>query len=140
MADLAGRLKSAFRFLPMRWELTRTRWSVVLGARLITARLSKTYSFVNLNKDAASRYARRSCESRTAHRYRYAGREPDFHVARRKAEPHAADACRRLTRLTNAFSKKFENFQAAVALNFAYYNFVQDSQRVAYDTRTSGWR
>lgn len=27
---------------------------------------------------------------------------------------------RRRTRLTNAFSKKFENFQAAVALNFAY--------------------
>jgi hypothetical protein len=31
--------------------------------------------------------------------------------------------CRRLTRLTNAFSKKIENFEAAVALNFAYYNF-----------------
>jgi hypothetical protein len=30
-----------------------------------------------------------------------------------------------LTRLTNEFSKKFENFQAAVALNFAYYNFVK---------------
>jgi len=24
-----------------------------------------------------------------------------------------------------AFSKKFENFQATVALNFAYYNFVK---------------
>ena len=33
--------------------------------------------------------------------------------------------CRRLSRLTNAFSKKFENFEAAVALNFAYYNFVK---------------
>jgi hypothetical protein len=30
--------------------------------------------------------------------------------------------CRRLARLTNAFSKKLENFEAAVALNFAYYN------------------
>ena len=29
---------------------------------------------------------------------------------------------RRLTRLTLAFSKKLENFQAAVALHFAYYN------------------
>jgi hypothetical protein len=27
--------------------------------------------------------------------------------------------------LTNAFSKKFENFQSAVALHFAYYNFVR---------------
>jgi len=33
--------------------------------------------------------------------------------------------CRRLTRLTNAFSKKLENFRAAVALHFAYYNFVK---------------
>jgi IS1 family transposase len=33
--------------------------------------------------------------------------------------------CRRLTRLTNAFSKKLENFKAAIGLNFAYYNFVK---------------
>lgn len=32
---------------------------------------------------------------------------------------------RRLTRLTNAFSKKLENFKAAVGLYFAYYNFVR---------------
>jgi IS1 family transposase len=32
---------------------------------------------------------------------------------------------RRLTRLTNAFSKKMENFKCAVALHFAYYNFVR---------------
>jgi IS1 family transposase len=32
---------------------------------------------------------------------------------------------RRLTRLTLAFSKKRENFEAAVALHFTYYNFVK---------------
>ena len=32
---------------------------------------------------------------------------------------------RRLTRLTNAFSKKLENFKSAVSLHFAYYNFVR---------------
>jgi IS1 family transposase len=32
---------------------------------------------------------------------------------------------KRLNRLTLAFSKKFENFQAAVGLHFAYYNFVR---------------
>lgn len=32
---------------------------------------------------------------------------------------------KRLSRLTLAFSKKLENFQAAVALHFAYYNFVK---------------
>jgi IS1 family transposase len=32
---------------------------------------------------------------------------------------------RRLTRLTNGFSKKLENHRAATALHFAYYNFVR---------------
>jgi len=32
---------------------------------------------------------------------------------------------RRLTRLTYAFSKKLENFEAAVALHFAYYNLCR---------------
>jgi hypothetical protein len=36
------------------------------------------------------------------------------------------DACpyRKQARLTNAFSKKLENLQAAVALHFAHYNLV----------------
>jgi hypothetical protein len=38
--------------------------------------------------------------------------------------------CRRLTRLTNAFSKKLENFCAAVALNFTYYNFCKSNLAV----------
>ena len=32
---------------------------------------------------------------------------------------------RRFTRLTNAFSKKLENLQAAVALHFSHYNLVR---------------
>jgi IS1 family transposase len=32
---------------------------------------------------------------------------------------------RRLTRLTNAFSKRLDNLKAAVALHFAWYNFVR---------------
>src|SRR5256884_1129287 len=32
---------------------------------------------------------------------------------------------KRLARLTHAFSKKYENFEAAVALNFAAHNFVK---------------
>jgi hypothetical protein len=35
---------------------------------------------------------------------------------------------RRFTRLTNGFSKKWENHFAAVALYFAYYNFVRTHQ------------
>lgn len=32
---------------------------------------------------------------------------------------------RRFTRLTNAFSKKVENLQAAVALHFMHYNYAR---------------
>ena len=88
--------------------------------------LVKTFAVVNLNKDAASRYSpaevvsiektvvtgmpdvRRICTSHV---------EKQNHTLRMH--------CRRLTRLTNAFSKKIENFEAAVALNFAYYNFCK---------------
>jgi len=34
---------------------------------------------------------------------------------------------RRLTGVTYAFSKKLENFEAAVALHFAYYNLTSAS-------------
>lgn len=33
--------------------------------------------------------------------------------------------CKRLTRLTYAFSKKWENLKAALALHFAHYNFCR---------------
>lgn len=32
---------------------------------------------------------------------------------------------RRVTRLTNAFSKKLENFRASMGLSYAYYNYVK---------------
>jgi len=38
--------------------------------------------------------------------------------------------CRRLSRLTNAFSKKRENFEAAISLHFAYYNLVKSHKTI----------
>lgn len=35
---------------------------------------------------------------------------------------------RRLTRLTNGFSKKWDNLKAALALHFAFYNFARPHQ------------
>jgi len=35
---------------------------------------------------------------------------------------------RRLTRLTNAFSKKRQNLKAAIALHFGWYNFCRRHQ------------
>ena len=44
---------------------------------------------------------------------------------------------RRLTRLTNAFSKKWENHEAALALFFAFYNFCRPHQTL---TEEMGYR
>lgn len=38
--------------------------------------------------------------------------------------------CRRLTRLTNAFSKKLENLKAAMDLHFTHYNFVRNHRSI----------
>jgi IS1 family transposase len=58
--------------------------------------------------------------------------EPDpKHVSTSYAERHNLTMrmhMRRLTRLTNAFSKKLENHECAVALHAMYYNFVRQHQ------------
>ena len=96
------------------------------GSEVDFGTIVKTYAFTNLNKEAASRYS--PAEVVKVERTVVWGM-PDI---RRITTSHIESQnltlrmhCRRLTRLTNAFSKKFENFQAAVALNFAYYNFCK---------------
>jgi len=42
-----------------------------------------------------------------------------------RANLTARTHCKRLARLTLAFSKKLENFKAAIGLHMAYYNFVK---------------
>ena len=44
-------------------------------------------------------------------------------------------ACRRFTRLTNAFSKKFECHIAAVALYVAHYNFCRPHESLTPDAK-----
>jgi hypothetical protein len=49
-------------------------------------------------------------------------------IARFKRASEAA--VRRLTRLTNAFSKKWDNLWAAYCLHFAWYNFCRIHQSI----------
>ena len=96
------------------------------GSEVDYGQVVKTYSVTNLNKEAASRYS--PADVVKIEKAAVSG-EPDFdmistsHVE--KQNNTLRMHFRRLTRLTNAFSKKFENFAAAVAMNFAYYNFVK---------------
>lgn len=96
------------------------------GAEVDYGQISKTYSVTNLNKDAASRYSPAEVvqvEKTVVQGMPDVNRITTSHVE--KQNHTLRMHCRRLTRLTNAFSKKIENFKAAVALNFAYYNFCK---------------
>ena len=46
---------------------------------------------------------------------------------------------RRLTRLTNGFSKKWENLWVALCLHFAYYNFCRIHRTLARHARHGSW-
>jgi hypothetical protein len=60
----------------------------------------------------------------------YVARANTSHVERKNGS--LRQWCKRLTRLTYAFSKKWENLRAALALHFCYYNFcrIHSSLRV----------
>ncbi len=56
------------------------------------------------------------------------GRPDPWHISTSYAERNNLNCrtfLRRLTRLTNGFSKRMENLEAALWLNFAHYNFVR---------------
>lgn len=126
MEDLASRLK-------LRVQLSSDGLSAYAGAvergfgsEVDYGQLVKTYAVTHLCKEAASRYS--PAEVVKTERTVIQGL-PDV---RRITTSHIEKQnhtlrmhCRRLTRLTNAFSKKLENFEAAVSMNFAYYNLVK---------------
>ena len=126
MEDLAGRLSRRVQISSDALVAYPEAIERGFGSEVDYGQLVKTYGVVNLNKDAASRYS--PAEVVKVERTIVQGL-PDLsrittsHVE--KQNHTLRMHCRRLTRLTNAFSKKFENFEAAVALNFAYYSFCK---------------
>ena len=90
--------------------------------------IRKTYSVSHLGnfKEAAARYS--AAEVVTTEKIVVEG-SPDMkqvstsHVE--KQNHTLRMYCRRLSWLTNAFSKKLENFKAAIALHMAYYNICK---------------
>ena len=96
------------------------------GGEVDYGQIVKTYSVACLTKEAASRYSPAEVvevERKIIQGNPLVARISTSHIE--KQNHTLRMHCRRLTRLTNAFSKKFENFEAAVALNFAYYNFCK---------------
>ena len=67
---------------------------------------------------------------------------PVSHHAKGSFVPAVKGACRcrRMTRLTNAFSKKVQNHAYPMALHFLYYNFVRIHQTLKVAPRDSSRR
>ncbi|HYW41230.1 MAG TPA: IS1 family transposase [Bryobacteraceae bacterium] len=117
---------------PQRFQITTDGFQPYLSA--ITTTLSDRCDFAQLIKVYA--------ESKEEHRYS----PPDVTHAEKvpvMGNPDPAKICtshverqnltirmqmRRLTRLTNAFSKKWDNLWSAYCLHFAYYNFCRVHQ------------
>ncbi|HEY3855191.1 MAG TPA: IS1 family transposase [Verrucomicrobiae bacterium] len=126
MDDLAGRITQRFQLSTDQLHAYPDAVERAWGSQIDYAQIVKTYGVVNLNKDAASRYS--PAEVVKVQKHHVMGNPVKELVSTSHVEKQNHTLrmhCRRLSRLTNAFSKKIENFKAAVALNFAYYNFCK---------------
>lgn len=126
MQDLAGRLSRRIQLSSDALTAYPDAVERGFGSEVDYGQLVKTYAVTNLNKDAASRYSPADVVKTEKHRICGSPLKELVSTSHIGKQNHTLRMhCRRLTRLTNAFSQKFENFEAAVALNFAYYNFCK---------------
>ena len=126
IADLAGRLAKRVQVSSDALAAYADAMERGFGCEVDYGQVSKTYSVTALTKDAAGRYSPADVikvEKTVISGMPDVDRICTSHIE--KQNHTLRMHCRRLTRLTNAFSKKLENFEAAVAMNFCYYNFVK---------------
>ncbi len=131
MSDLASRLVNRVQISSDSMRAYEDATERAFGSEVDYAQVVKTYAVTPLGKAAAVRYSPAEvvaieknviCGMPKVDRISTSHIEKQNHTLRMH--------CRRLTRLTNAFSKKYENFEAAVALNFAYYNFCKTNRAI----------
>jgi len=124
--DLAGRLSRQVQLSTDAMQAYPEAVEAGFGGKVDYGQIVKTYSVTQLTKEAATRYS--PAEVVEVERKIIQGNPSVARITMSHVEKQNHTLrmhCRRLTRLTNAFSKKFENFEAAVSLNFAYYNFCR---------------
>jgi IS1 family transposase len=126
MDDLAGRMSNRIQVSTDGLAAYPDAIERGFGSEVDYGQIVKTYSVTNLNTSTAGKYS--PADVIKVERTVVSGMPDVDRICTSHIESQNLTLrmhCRRLTRLTNAFSKKLENFEAAVAMNFAYYNFCK---------------
>lgn len=123
MHDLAGRLRNRVQLTTDGHHAYLNAVASNFGSEIDYAMLVKVYG-ATLGKEDQRRYSPPECTG--AEKRRINGNPDIKHVSTSFVERQNLTmrmGMRRFTRLTNAFSKKIDNLEYAVALHFMYYNF-----------------
>jgi IS1 family transposase len=125
VADVASRMKNRVQISTDGLSAYVDAIEDAFGADADYGQIIKTYG-VEVSVEAQRRYSAPAITG--IEKKRIAG-NPDFNLISTSYVERLNATTRlhmkRLARLTHAFSKKRENFEAAVGLHFAYYNFVR---------------
>ena len=126
IGDLAQRINGRVQLTTDGHKAYLTAVEETFGGEIDYAQLVKIYGSDGKTKEDIRRYSPADC---TAIEKRRISGNPDFeHVSTSYVERQNLTmrmSMRRFTRLTNAFSKKIENLEHAVALHFMHYNFAR---------------
>ena len=126
VGDLSGRLRNRVQISTDGLAAYVEAVEVGFGAGVDYGQIVKTYESEADSTHPERRYSPPTVVS--VAKYRIAGRPDPERISTSYVERLNASTrlhMRRLSRLTLAFSRKFENFEAAVGLHFAAYNFVK---------------
>ncbi len=127
MEDLANRLRNRVQLTTDGHRAYLTAVENAFAGDIDYAMLVKVYGNQNDTKDTAARkYSPAEC---TEIKKTKINGNPDVNLVStsyvERQNLTMRMSMRRFTRLTNAFSKKIDNLEAAVALHFMYYNFCR---------------
>lgn len=127
--DLASRLRNRVKLTTDGLKAYLEAVDNAFGGQIDYAQLVKLYGEEGMSIEAEKKYSPAKCTG--AEKSRISGKPNMALVSTSYAERNNLTmrmSMRRFTLLTNAFSKKVENLEAAVSLHFMFYNFARIHQ------------